>query len=61
MINLSFSVTMRLEKETKNTYRYEEETAGQPPVIKTLYIQKWKFEGKVPERIKVTVEFLGEE
>jgi len=30
------------EKETKNTVRFtEEERAGQPQIIGTLYVQKW--------------------
>ena len=34
------------EKETKNTVRFtEEERAGQPQIIGTLYVQKW-FAGK---------------
>ena len=45
----------RLERETKNTYRYEEETDGMPPAIRTLYIQKWAVGQNPPQRIKVTV------
>jgi len=45
----------RLERETKNTYRYEEETDGMPPSIRTLYIQKWAVGQNPPQRIKVTV------
>ncbi len=30
------------ERETKNTIRYkEEEVAGQSPVLRTIYVQKW--------------------
>ncbi len=30
------------EKETKNTIRYaEEDTEGQAPVLRTIYVQKW--------------------
>lgn len=30
------------EKETKNTVRYQEvPEEGKPPVISTLYVQKW--------------------
>jgi hypothetical protein len=28
------------ERETKNTVRFKEETVG-PPIIGTLYLQKW--------------------
>lgn len=32
----------KLEKLTKNTVKFqEEEVPGQPPVIGTLYVQKW--------------------
>ena len=42
------------EKETKNTLRYTEVAEGQPPVVGTLYIQKWAFKGR-PQRIEVTI------
>lgn len=33
-----------LERETKNCYRFKEVPAnGQPPIIGTLYVQKWAF------------------
>ena len=44
-----------LERETKNTYRYEEKP-GKAPVLKTLYIQKWAVGDKPPKEIRVTVE-----
>jgi hypothetical protein len=43
------------EKETKNTNRYTEVAEGQPPVIGTLYVQKWAFKG-TPKRIRLTLE-----
>jgi hypothetical protein len=49
-------VTMQLEKETKNTVRYAEVTEGKPPVIGTLYLQKWALGLVQPKVIKVTVE-----
>lgn len=43
------------EKETKNTVRFNEEPPqGKPPIIGTLYVQKW-FAGE-SNRIVVTVE-----
>jgi hypothetical protein len=43
-----------LEKETKNTIRFQEKPAdGQPPIIGTVYIQKW---AKPANTITVTVE-----
>ncbi len=49
-------VTLRLARETKNTLRYEEVESDQPPVIGTLYLQKFaaKRLGD-PEVIKVSV------
>lgn len=52
----SFTVTLAQEKAPKNTYRYEEQTEGEPPRIGTLYVQKWALGSAAPERIKVTVE-----
>jgi len=45
-----------IERETKNTIRYEEVTEGMPPAIRTIYIQKWALGKNPPKRIKVTVE-----
>ncbi len=45
-----------LEKETKNTYRYQEEPPeGQPPVVGALYVQKWALGSPAPETLKVTI------
>lgn len=50
-------VTLVVGKETKNTYRYDEEPqAGQPPKVGTQYIQKWALPSPPPQRIKLTVE-----
>ena len=45
-------------KETKGTYVYEEEIGegGNPPVLKTQYIQKWVLGSNPPAKIKVTIE-----
>jgi hypothetical protein len=49
------TVTFKVEKETKNTVKYNEVPAeGQPPIIGTLYVQKW-FAGNAAE-IEVTVK-----
>jgi len=54
--------TMHGDKETKGTYRFEEEVEiGNNPVIGSLYIKKSTFEGKAPERIQVTIEDAPEE
>ena len=50
-------LTLRRAKETKNTVRYEESESGQPPVVGTLYLQKWAAHRlEDPETITVTVE-----
>ena len=48
------TLTFELEKDTKNTYRFLEVAKGAPPVIGTLYIQKWLFE-TAPTTISVTI------
>ncbi len=52
-------IGFKLERETKNTVRYEEETAGQPPAVGTLYVQKWALGTPVPARLKLTLEVVG--
>ncbi len=48
-------VAFTKEKETKNTVKFEEKPeAGQPPVIGTLYVQRWVV-GEATE-LTVTVE-----
>jgi hypothetical protein len=50
-----------LEKETKNTIRYAEVAQeGQPPVIGTIYVQKWVLKG-TPKKLKVTVDVPEEQ
>lgn len=49
-------VTFTLERETKNTYRYQEELSGEPPAIGTLYVQKWVLGQPPPKRIRVILE-----
>ena len=45
-----------LERETKNTVRYEEQTSGQPPAVGTLYVQKWALGSPPPARLRLTIE-----
>jgi len=52
--------TFEMEKETKNTIRYTEVAEGQPPIIGTVYVQKWAMKG-TPKKIKVTLEVEEEE
>ena len=48
-------LTFTLERETKNTIRYQEDATGQPPAIGTLYIQKWLLGKEPPTTLTVTV------
>ena len=49
-------VSLRRDKETKNTVRYEEMESHHPPVIGTLYLQKSAAHRlEEPETITVTV------
>jgi len=49
------TVKFVIEKETKNTVKFNEVPAeGQPPIIGTLYVQKW-FVGAATE-LEVTVK-----
>ena len=50
-------VTLHRAKETKNTVRFEEPESGDPPIIGTLYLQKWATHRlEDPETITVTIE-----
>ncbi len=49
--------TFTFERETKNTYRLQEEEISGPTQIGTLYVQKWSFDTP-PRRIKVLIEVL---
>jgi len=52
-------LTFQVEKDTKNTRRYQEEASNGPPIIGTLYVQQWALRkltgGDLPERVRVTV------
>ena len=49
-------ITFEKEKETPNTIRFKEKNEpGTPPVMGTLYLQKW-FIGDVSS-VQVTIEF----
>jgi hypothetical protein len=34
-------LSFTLERETKNTIRYQEDASGKPPAIGTIYVQQW--------------------
>jgi hypothetical protein len=50
------TLTFTLEKETKNTIRYQEETNGKPPAVGTLYIQKWLLGKEPPQTLRVIIQ-----
>jgi hypothetical protein len=45
-----------LERETKNTIRYQEDADGKPPAIGTLYVQKWLLGKEPPKTLTTTLE-----
>jgi hypothetical protein len=49
------SLTFTLERETKNTIRYAEDTNGKPPAIGTLYVQKWLLGKEPPKTLVITI------
>lgn len=49
-------LTFKVERETKNTVRYQEQTEGKPPAIGTLYLQKWALGENPPDTIAVTIQ-----
>ena len=54
------TLTFALERETKNTIRYSEQTDGKPPAVGTIYVQKWAMGDQPPKTLTVTVS-EGEE
>ena len=51
----SKTLTFEMEKETKNTIRFQEKPAeGKPPVIGPLYVQKWAIGEEIPKTLTVT-------
>ncbi len=51
------TLTIVVEKETKNTVRFAERPEpGTPAIVGTIYVQKWAFPGPVPQTITVTIK-----
>ena len=48
------TLSFELERDTRNTDRFQEVAKGAPALIGTLYIQKWAFE-EAPKTITVTI------
>ena len=56
---MALEVEFRRERETKNTIRFEEveSETGDPPVIGTLYLQKWAVKRLGdPAKIRIAVD-----
>jgi hypothetical protein len=49
------TLTFTLERETKNTIRYQEDSNGKPPAIGTLYVQKWLLGKEPPKKLTITI------
>ncbi len=57
MAESPIEATFTFERETKNTYRFQEDESSGPPKIGTIYVQKWSFDTP-PKVIKVSIEAL---
>ena len=55
---MALEVRFKMERETKNTVRFEElHEASEPPKIGTLYVQKWALNGlDLAKDLQVTIE-----
>ncbi|MCI0628841.1 MAG: hypothetical protein L0387_45555 [Acidobacteria bacterium] len=51
-----FPGTFKLDKETKITVRYAEETEGRRPVVGTVYVDKYELPMPFPKWIRATIE-----
>jgi hypothetical protein len=52
--------SFRLLKEKATTILYGEETdAARPPIFEKgkCYVSKWAFDGQIPERISITIDY----
>jgi hypothetical protein len=49
------TLTFSLERETKNTVRYAEQTDGKPPAVGTIYVQKWAIGQNPPKTLVIRV------
>ena len=52
-------LTFKVEKDIKNTRRYQEEASDGPPIIGTLYVQQLELRkvtgGDLPDCVRVTL------
>jgi hypothetical protein len=54
------TLTFSLERATKNTIRYQEDTDGNPPVVGVLYIQKRLLGEEPPKGLMVIITEIRE-
>jgi hypothetical protein len=47
---------LALERETKNTIRYQKDADGKAPAIGTLYVQKWLLGKEPPRTLVISIE-----
>lgn len=56
---MQLTATFIVEKETKNTVRYQETDGDQPPIMGSAYVQKWALKklgaGSVPGKITIVI------
>ena len=50
------TLSFAMERETKDTVRYQEEAVGKPPVVGTLYVQRWALGEPAPPRLTMVIE-----
>ena len=48
-------LSFKQDKETKSTIRYAEVTDGKPPIVGSLYVQKWALGDVIPDTLEVTI------
>lgn len=52
---MQHTISLKFEKETKNTLKFEEVPAtGKPPIIGCMYVQKWALSSK-PATLEVII------
>jgi hypothetical protein len=51
-----FEAEFIIERETKNTVRYMAKAGGQPPAVRTIYIEKWFLGDNPPKTVKLRIE-----
>ena len=52
------SATFKINKETKNKIRYEEEAEERRPIVDMVYVDKYALSKPYPKKIRVTIEPL---